>query len=95
MTNVKKNLTRLYIEASSEAKLLAPNMLCALSAVHNEGYKQTVKQENIADNHIHLQHWRSSHYTVTHVRNKYSNIQGWSPKLNVIKVIFHTIRNCS
>ena len=77
MTNVKKNLTRLSIEASSEAKLLAPNMLCALSAVHNEGYKQTVNQENIADSHIH--HWHSSHYTVTHVRNKYSNIQGWSP----------------
>ena len=30
---------------------------------------------------------------VTHVRNKNSNIQGRS--LNVIKVIFHTISNCS
>ena len=29
---------------------------------------------------------------VTQVRNKNSNIQGRS--LNVIKVIFHTIRNC-
>ena len=37
-------------------------------------------------------HWRSSHYTVTHVRIKNSNIQGRSPK--VVKVIFHTIRNC-
>ena len=30
---------------------------------------------------------------VTHVRDKNSNIQGRS--LNVIKVIFHTIRDCS
>ena len=30
---------------------------------------------------------------VTHVRNKNSNIQGRS--LNVIKVSFHTIMNCS
>ena len=30
---------------------------------------------------------------VTHVRNKNSNIQGKS--LNVIKVLFHTTRNCS
>ena len=29
---------------------------------------------------------------VMHVRNKNSNIQG---SLNVIKVIFHTIKNCS
>ena len=29
---------------------------------------------------------------VTHVRIKISNIQG---SLNVIKVIFHTIKNCS
>ena len=36
-------------------------------------------------------HWRSSHYAVTHVRNK--NIQGRSP--NVVKVIFHATRNCS
>ena len=38
-------------------------------------------------------HWRSSHYTVTHVRNKNSNNQRRSP--NVVKVIFHAIRNCS
>ena len=38
-------------------------------------------------------HWRSSHYAVTHIRNKNSNFQGRSP--NVVKVIFHTIRNCS
>ena len=38
-------------------------------------------------------HWRSSHYAVTHVRNKNSNIQGRSP--NVVKVTFHVIRNCS
>ena len=38
-------------------------------------------------------HWRSSHYAVTHVHNKNSNIQGRLP--NVVKVIFHTIRNCS
>ena len=38
------------------------------------------------------QHWRSSHYAVTHVHNKNSNIQGRSSK--VVKVIFHTIRNC-
>ena len=30
---------------------------------------------------------------VTHMHNKNSNIQGRSP--NVIKVLFHTIRNCS
>ena len=29
----------------------------------------------------------------THVRNKNSNTQGSSP--NVVKVIFHTLRNCS
>ena len=29
----------------------------------------------------------------THVRNKDSNIQGRSP--NAVKVIFHTVRNCS
>ena len=38
-------------------------------------------------------HWRSSHYAVTHVRNKNSNIQGRSP--NMVKVLFHTIRYCS
>ena len=38
-------------------------------------------------------HWPSSHYAVTHVRNKNSNIHGRSPI--VVKVIFHTIRNCS
>ena len=38
-------------------------------------------------------HWRSSHCAVTHVRNKKSYFQGRSP--NVVKVIFHTIRNCS
>ena len=34
-------------------------------------------------------HWRSSHYAVTHVRNKNGNIQVRPPK--VVKVIFHTI----
>ena len=29
----------------------------------------------------------------THMRNKNSNTQGSSP--NVVKVIFHTLRNCS
>ena len=38
-------------------------------------------------------HWRSSHYAVTHVRNKNSNIHGRS--LNVVIVIFHPKRNCS
>ena len=38
-------------------------------------------------------HWRSSHYAVMLMRNKNSNIQGRST--NVVKVIFHTIRNCS
>ena len=38
-------------------------------------------------------HWRSSRHAVTHVRNKNSNIQGRLP--NVVKVIFHTERNCS
>ena len=33
-------------------------------------------------------HRLSSHYVVTHMRNKNSNIQGRSP--NVVKVIFHT-----
>ena len=40
-----------------------------------------------------VSYWRSSHNAVTHVLNKNSNIQGRSP--NVVKVIFHTIRNCS
>ena len=39
------------------------------------------------------QHWHSSYYAVTHLRNKNSNIQGRSPY--VVKVIFHTIKNCS
>ena len=39
------------------------------------------------------QHWHSSHYAVTHVGNKNSNIQGRSPY--VVKVIFLAIRNCS
>ena len=34
-----------------------------------------------------------NHYAITHVRNTNSNIQGRSP--NVVKEIFHTIRNCS
>ena len=38
-------------------------------------------------------YWCSSHYAVTHMCNKNSIIQGRSP--NVVKVIFHTIRNCS
>ena len=38
-------------------------------------------------------HWHSSHYVVTHVRNKNSKIQVGST--NVVNVIFHTIRNCS
>ena len=37
--------------------------------------------------------WCSSHFAVTQVGNKNSNIQGRSP--NVVTVIFHTIRNCS
>ena len=40
-----------------------------------------------------MEHWRSPHYAVTHVRNKYGNIQGRSPKM--IKVIFNAIKNCS
>ena len=38
-------------------------------------------------------HWRSFHYAVTHLQNKNSSIQGRSPV--VVKLIFHTIRNCS
>ena len=38
-------------------------------------------------------HWRSSHYTATHLRNKNSNIQGRSPY--VVKLIIQTIKNCS
>ena len=38
-------------------------------------------------------HWCISHYAFTHVRNKNNSIQVMSP--NVVKVIFHTIRNCS
>ena len=38
-------------------------------------------------------HWHSSHYAVMHARDKNSNIQGRS--LNVVIVIFHTIRNFS
>ena len=33
------------------------------------------------------------HWQPTHVHNKNSNVQGRSP--NVVKVNFHTIRNCS
>ena len=40
-----------------------------------------------------LNHWRSPHYAVTHAPNKNSNIQERSP--NVVKVIFHAIRNFS
>ena len=40
-----------------------------------------------------IKNWRSSHYSVMQVRNKNSNIQGRPP--NVVKVIFHLIRNCS
>ena len=36
-----------------------------------------------------------SHYKVTHVRTKNSNIQGKSPTGNVVIVIFNTIRDCS
>ena len=39
------------------------------------------------------QHCHSSHYAVTHVHNKNSYIQGRSSY--VVKVVFHTIRNCS
>ena len=38
-------------------------------------------------------HRRSSQYTVTHVGNRNSNIQGRSP--SVANMIFHAIRNCS
>ena len=38
-------------------------------------------------------HWRSSHYAVTHVLNKNSNIQGRST--DVVEMIFHTKRNYS
>ena len=38
-------------------------------------------------------HWHSSHYAVTRVRNKNSNIQRRSP--NVVKAIFHATRDCS
>ena len=38
---------------------------------------------------LQVSHWRSSQYTVTHVRNKNSYIQGRSP--NVVKVIFNTV----
>ena len=37
----------------------------------------------------------SFHYAVTHVCNKNSNIQERSPTRNVVKMSFHTIRNCS
>ena len=42
--------------------------------------------------HVHMSHWRSSHYAVPHMRNKNSNNQGGggggggSP--NVVRVIF-------
>ena len=44
----------------------------------------------------HNHHWRSSHYADTHVHNKietFNLIQGRSPYM--VKVMFHTIRNCS
>ena len=37
-------------------------------------------------------HWRSSHYAVTHVRNKNTIFQGRPP--NLVKVSFHTKGNC-
>ena len=39
-----------------------------------------------------VHHWRNFHYAVLSVRIKNNSIQGRSP--NVVKVIFHTIRNC-
>ena len=57
-------------------------------------YPKLIVPNKKEEEYISIQrHWRSSHYTVTHVRNKNSNIQGRSP--NAIKVIYHTIRNCS
>ena len=53
--------------------------------------KNLTTQPNVLDTQ--KNHWRSSQYAVTHVLNKNSNIQGRSPK--VVKVIFHTKRNCS
>ena len=34
---------------------------------------------------INRQHWRSSHYAVTHVREKNSNTQGRSPNFPLLK----------
>ena len=48
-------------------------------------------EDNNVDHQMYPIYWRSSQYT--HVRNKKSNTQGSSP--NVVKVIYHAIRNYS
>ena len=54
--------------------------------------KQLLTIESLLD-HVLIIIGVAPNYAVTHVRNKNSNIQRRSP--NVVKVIFHTIRNCS
>ena len=44
--------------------------------------------ENIHPTVLETNHWRSSYYAFTHVRNKNRNIQWRSPY--VVKVIYHT-----
>ena len=56
------------------------------------------KKKIISQKSIKTCHYMYFMYTlgvapITHVRNEISNIQGRSS--NVVKVIFHTIRNCS
>ena len=57
------------------------------------GHTNEATENNIQTTKETPLHWRSSHYAVTHVRNKTSRILGRSP--NVVKVSFRTIRNCS
>ena len=64
--------------------------LIASTWVGNAINKEMVKNRDSFDACL---HWRNSNYSVMHVRNKNSNIQGMSP--NVEKVIFHNIRNYS
>ena len=62
----------------------------------NSGYKRWTKCDCpfvYISFFVWYMHWRSSHYAVTHMPNKKSNIQGRSPY--VVQMKFHAIRNCS
>ena len=78
------NMKMLFVQANISLYWLPVNFFCKISLLN-------FIKENI--NSAPTKHERSSHYTVTHMRNTYSNIQGRSPY--VVKVVFNTTRNCS